>query len=666
MSLPTVNLDDRRFQDIVDEAKRLIPRFCPEWTDHNVSDPGVTLIELFAWMTELLLYRVNQVPDKLYIKFLEMIGVTLDPPRAARAPVTFYLSVAQPTEVVIPRDTEVATVRTETSPAIVFTSEDDLIIRPPVVEGYFTRSASRSGSAGWTPHDMQLLDLPGRKIAMFPNPPKLSDAFYIAFDTDHSNHVMALIVDCEVAGGAGVDPKNPPLEWQVWQGGLARWVTCEVEFDGTGGFNESGEIILHVPPMAEENFQGHTAYWMRCRLTDAQANQTGSYRVSPDIEQLRIESRGGTVYTRHATTVHHEIVGRSEGTPGQQFKLMHTPLLARDPNRDYLVIETPGQPAEAWQETLDFAESQVDDKHYTLDNLNGTLTLGPQLIQPDGSVYRFGAVPPQGSTLHFTRYQYGGGVTGNVPKSALSVLKTSIPYIARVDNRQAAVGGRDAQSLADAKLRAPQVLRTRTRAMTVDDYEYLACQIPGVARACCLAPGAQPGDPSDPKPGQVIVLVVPQADFVEGRIPPEVLTLSADLRANVIADLDARRPLGITLEVRQAEYVWVSIQARLRVAERSAPEFIAEVQRRAEAALYRYLNPYIGGPQGAGWPFDRDLHVSEIYGVLQRVPGVEFVDDVQIGRSEPGSGAKPQMAGPRLVVPRNGLICSEQHRVSVS
>src|SRR5205823_8226488 len=91
MPLVTPRLDDRRFQDIVDEAKSRIPRYCPEWTDHNVSDPGVALIELFAWMTDLLLYRVNQVPDKLYVKFLDLLGVQLKPPRAATAPVTFYL-----------------------------------------------------------------------------------------------------------------------------------------------------------------------------------------------------------------------------------------------------------------------------------------------------------------------------------------------------------------------------------------------------------------------------------------------------------------------------------------------------------------------------------------------------------------------------------------------
>ena len=75
MALPVPNLDDRRFQDLVDEAKRLVQQRCPEWTDHNVSDPGVTLIELFAWMTDQVVYRLNRVPDRNYVKFLELIGV---------------------------------------------------------------------------------------------------------------------------------------------------------------------------------------------------------------------------------------------------------------------------------------------------------------------------------------------------------------------------------------------------------------------------------------------------------------------------------------------------------------------------------------------------------------------------------------------------------------
>lgn len=666
MSLPTPNLDDRHFQDIVDEAKRLIPRYCPEWTDHNVSDPGIALIELFAWMTESLLYRVNQVPDKLYVKFLEMIGVRLASPRPARAPVTFYLAAPQSDAIVIPADTEVATMRTETSPSIIFTTEAPLSIRPPALTGAFTRDRNREGAAGWLAHDLQQLKLPEKQIEIFPKSPGVGDGFYLSFESDHSQHVLALIADCDTAAGAGIDPTTPPWEWQVWQAGAIRWAPCEVEFDGTGGFNWPGEIILHLPAMALGKIEGQAeAYWLRCRLSDAQANPERKYKESPKIRRLAIESRGGTVGARHAVTVFDELIGRSEGTPGQQFKLLNTPLLARDAQRDHLVLKLSESQQESWQEVSDFACSGPNDRHYTLDNLSGTLALGPALLQPDGTVYRFGATPPLGSALSFSRYQYGGGVGGNISAGALAVLKTSIPYVARVANRQPALGGLDAQSLDDAKLRAPQVLRTRTRAMTTDDYEFLTSEVPGVARALCIGPGAQPGAPGEPKPGEVLVVVLPEVSDVRGRIPIDALDLSADLRAAVLARLNERRPLGITVDARKARFFMVSVQANLRVAPRSDPALVAEVQRRAEEALYRYLNPYTGGPQAQGWPFERDLHISEISGLLQRIDGVEFVERLQITAAEPGVAGTPQPVAARLDVPSDGLVCSDQHRVTV-
>ncbi len=83
MRLPEIQLDDRRFQDLVSEARLRIHRACPEWTEHNVSDPGITLIELFAWMTEMTIYRLNRVPDKLHVALLELLGIRLDGPSAA-------------------------------------------------------------------------------------------------------------------------------------------------------------------------------------------------------------------------------------------------------------------------------------------------------------------------------------------------------------------------------------------------------------------------------------------------------------------------------------------------------------------------------------------------------------------------------------------------------
>ena len=128
MVLPIPKLDDRTFQDLVNETKKRIPRYCPEWTDHNVSDPGVTLIELFAYMVDTLLYRINRVPERNYLRWLEMLGLRLNPPKSARTDVTFYLSGPQPDTVIIPVGTEVATLRTESQNSISFASS-----KPPAM-----------------------------------------------------------------------------------------------------------------------------------------------------------------------------------------------------------------------------------------------------------------------------------------------------------------------------------------------------------------------------------------------------------------------------------------------------------------------------------------------------------------------------------------------------
>src|SRR4051794_13214235 len=145
MPLPTPALDDRTFQDIVDEAKRRIPRYTPEWTNHNLSDPGVALIELFAWMSEMVMFRLNQVPDRLFVHFLNMVGIEPFPPSAARAPITFWLSAVQPEPVLVHSGLQVSTVVENTTadiaPAVVFPPTEDLVIAPPVLQSALTRAA---------------------------------------------------------------------------------------------------------------------------------------------------------------------------------------------------------------------------------------------------------------------------------------------------------------------------------------------------------------------------------------------------------------------------------------------------------------------------------------------------------------------------------------------
>ena len=102
MPLPAPDLDDRRFQDFVDDAKRLVRRRVPAWSDHNVHDPGITLIEAVATIADQLAYRLNQVPERHHRKFLDLLGITRRAPSAARAELTFRLSAPRPDVVTVP------------------------------------------------------------------------------------------------------------------------------------------------------------------------------------------------------------------------------------------------------------------------------------------------------------------------------------------------------------------------------------------------------------------------------------------------------------------------------------------------------------------------------------------------------------------------------------
>jgi hypothetical protein len=104
MPLPLPNLDNRHWKDLVDEALSVIPRQAPGWTDHNASDPGVTLLELFAWLSESAIFRLNQIPERHRWKYLKLIGFAPHPPIPARGPLQFAPPDTLPA-FQVPRDT---------------------------------------------------------------------------------------------------------------------------------------------------------------------------------------------------------------------------------------------------------------------------------------------------------------------------------------------------------------------------------------------------------------------------------------------------------------------------------------------------------------------------------------------------------------------------------
>jgi hypothetical protein len=122
MNIAVPNLDDRRFADLVREAREQIAVTCPEWTDLSVHDPGMVLVEAFAHLTEVMLYRLNRLPELAFAEFLNLLGVVRHPPSAAWTELTFTRTPgsddSQP--VVIPAGTRVAAVRDTDPQPVVF------------------------------------------------------------------------------------------------------------------------------------------------------------------------------------------------------------------------------------------------------------------------------------------------------------------------------------------------------------------------------------------------------------------------------------------------------------------------------------------------------------------------------------------------------------------
>src|SRR3954451_6259133 len=204
MVLPAPNLDDRRFQELVVDAKRLVQQRCPEWSDHNVSDPGVTLIELFAWMTDQMVYRLNRVPDRNYVKFLELIGVRLFPPTAAKADVTFWLSAPQDETMKVAAGTGVSTVRTEVVEAIAFETIEEVAIPSVKVHRVFSQIAEDSIRNHTSASDR------GQSFFCFDKPPKVDDSLLVGLSDAAPSCAVTIRFECDIEG-RGVDPLHPPL-----------------------------------------------------------------------------------------------------------------------------------------------------------------------------------------------------------------------------------------------------------------------------------------------------------------------------------------------------------------------------------------------------------------------------------------------------------------------
>lgn len=645
MALPAPHLDDRRFQNLVDEAKRFVQQRCPEWSDHNLSDPGVTLIEAFAQMADEIIYRLNRVPDRNYISFLNMIGLRRHAPAAARVPVTIWLASIPEELRPIPKGLVVSTRRTEVDDAVEFTTAEECAVYP--VQFQSVRASVEEDRTRAMDEEL----VRGQGFSCFASPPVPGNALYIGLTDAAPANAVVLTMSCTIEG-IGVDPDFPPLVWEAWNG--EAWERCELDRDVTGGLNRDGEVVVHLPRTHEASVISRVrAGWIRARVIEAFPDQP-VYSSSPLIRSIRAHAIGVTADAMHARVVKEEVLGTSDGTPGQRFPIENRPVV-RHPEA---VLEVSGPDGwTAWHEVSHFADSMPGDQHYVLDGVDGEAVFGPAVRDPDGSLRRHGATPPKGSTIRFSRFAVGGGVVGNVNAGSVQVLVTSFPGVDRVENRKPGVGGRDAETVEEAMTRGPLLLRSRGRAVTAEDFEELAKEAAhDAARIRCVPAG---GD--GPQAGAVRMLVVPNVASEAGRLPFDRLVPPQTLLQRIADALDRKRLVGTRISVEPPVYQGITVVARIRARLGTST---VRLQEQAITALFRYFHPIEGGPDGKGWPFGRPVLLGEVSAVLQRLPGVEFVDDARLFAADPISGERGQSV-PRIDISANALVFSYDHQVVV-
>ena len=648
-------IDDRRFANLMDEARARIPRYTPEWTDHGESDPGIVLVELFAWLAEMQLYRMAQVPALNYLKFLELIGVELTPATPATTHLVFPVSPShdQPT-VIVPAKTQVASATPGADGPILFEIDQSLTaIRTPLL--------SLQADEGLTFRDLSAQNAEATTRFRPFGPAAIRDnALMLGFGEELPPATLRLRVwtPSAVAGrptltcfAATPITVATRLAWECWNG--REWQDLTLLKDDSGAFTRDGDILLVGPPSGTmvSSALGAVAdarFWLRARIA------TPGYEQAPECLLIRTN----TIAATQAETLEFETLGGSNGEVDQVLRLRDAPVLAGS-----LLLEVDeGSGYAPWTEVPDFFGSGPDDPHFVLNRTTGEVRFG------DGGASGGGGRVPVANArnpanVRARSYRVGGGRRGNVAAGTLTALQSSVRGLdaAAITNPFAASGGADEESLDNAIKRAPRALKTRERAVTAEDFEELATRAGNIARAKAL-PLFHPQFPGIEIPGVVSVIVVPNID--DPAPQPATGTL-----ATVCAYLNERRLLTTEVHVLGPTYRTVRILAQL-VAEDTAD--LAEIKASVLDNLTLYFDPIKGGEDsdpslpigdadrnGTGWPFGGDIYWSLLYRRLL-MPGVRRVASLTIevdGESCPVCTDVP--------VPDGVLLTSGAHDISV-
>jgi len=727
MSLKIPDLDDKTFNEIVDQARSLIPRYHQEWTDHNVHDPGITFIELFAWLLEMQIYHLDRITDRNYKKFLKLLNYYPSDIQPARVDITFEKVIA---ETAVPAGTRIFTAVDNED--LVFEVQEDFNLIPAQIRSIITKYDSKTvnntlangtenvyfAAFGEKAQQGGILEL---ELEFSEKPKKEIHISFILFEDDlppegtHGDEPSQVIPSADIV-------------WEYQSNGT--WKDLPVLKDYTLSLTRNGRIVFILPAdigkknIKKKNDEDGLCCRIRCRVKD------GWYEIVPYMNRILMN----TVSAAQVETTRNEDLGTSSGFPDQKLRLRKKPVMrtghdvlpfnAADVldwqnmlkmmtdqddllkpgkritgmfdektqdliskwdgsekgislelkyavisalntitgNRDLyesevfkeikipdeikkltdhlaiisddeikalnsflieaafsdtitkktLVIQVQDDEGKwkTWIEVNDFESSGPEDLHYIFDPEEGDIIFGNGMN---------GKIPPERRRIRASLYRTSQGMKGNIPEGQNFLINGS--KIITGKNGKEAAGGRYAESIKQAKLRARKDFRTNYRAITSNDYEELVRSTPGlrVSRAKAII-NYDPDYPCNAIPGNVTVVAVPYTR--KGNFPP---VPGNGFKKTVLSHLENHRLITENVFFIEPEYVKISIKCNVHVMKKYSAD---KVKDRIEAKLKNFIDPLTGGQDGKGWPFGRSIFPSEIYEMIDDVTGVDYASEV--------------------------------------
>jgi hypothetical protein len=641
MPLEQVKLDNLTWAEMVTSIRRRIPAASAgEWTLHAPVDPGVTLLELYAYLLEQRVYWLDQIPDSLVHAALSLMGETVRAAAAASTVLQFLPPKAPPKFERLSVLTEVRLARSV--PPLIFSTDEDVLLLPcdEFAPGRYRIGLATSGADRTLDltHERQICLLPstaqGTDVTIvlwlrqeLPNPP--ADVFGGFFSLLFELAVPEKIRPQWASAAVANVPPPAKLTWWYPSSGTAKLkqFPAEAVQDGTGGLRRSGIVRLKLPPdWQHESFNpslpGRWPYSLILRIEE------GTFTSPPVVRRI---VPNVTIARHRRQTKRHDIKADWLPLPENTLALseLYTDALQDYPPLDDSVelsmIERDGR--FDWKPARTITFRGPDERVFTVDREKGLFRFG------NGVTGRVPVVKKDERPNITLRYFVGGGKAGNIGSNLRFEGIANADLEAR--NIVPAEGGAETESLDSARRRAAARLRRVDRAITQTDYVNVVTNTPGVAfKRAYAALGHHPAHPCQVVPGAVTVYVVPDAPREDG---PEYDQDCAYVAAPIpdqgaLQEARARiakaRLIGSEVFVVAAEYRHVS----LAVDALGDPTDPAAFSEKIRIGLQNFFDPLRGGNQKNGWPFGEPLRPSVLLREAQRAVGQDAsVTSVAIG-----------------------------------